>query len=191
MSESNEITEFPRFPTNGSERRMLQVLTDVGNDLANSSHKEDDPTVQHGIALLVFAGSPEKDPYLYYRLYDVLHPLYIKWQEEYNSEVVKLSQAEKLALLESNMDPGAAERIMDIQRGMIPIQSLGAESEHASPIAIILWCYVFTWFDKEKWQILYKTIKDLIARMLEEDPLENQMKELEKMIEKSKNTVDM
>jgi len=179
-----KATQFPLFPSNDMEKRMLEKLAVVGVSLMELGGRDPmTPTYDHGAILYIFATSPGESSYVYFRVYEALQPLYEKWQPDYNSNVASLPQDKKIALLDSNMEEKVSERIMEIQGAIIPIQQLGVSSEHASPISIILWCYVFTWFDKEKWRILNETINTLLESMVEENPIENQMIELEKMIQ--------
>ncbi len=178
-------TQFPAIPQDVQGKAMLANLMGVGVKMMNDGGSNTESLVyQHGVLLYTFATAPAQHPYLYYRLYEVFHPLYAKWQPEYNKMVSGISHDKKLAIVESNLSKEILDNhLMNIQLAIMPIQQRGAMEESTSPLSHLLWCYIFTWFDGDKWPILISEFKALLARMKNETPEEQSQMELEKMVQ--------
>lgn len=178
-------TQFPQTPQDVHTKAMLFNLMSVGvKMMVEGKENIGSQVYQTGVVLYTFATSPYENRYLYYRLHGVFHSLYVKWQPIYNKMVAGMDQNEKLTIVEKNLDPLFIEKyLMSIQLAIMPIQQRGALEEEISPLSHLLWCYIFTWFDKERWPVFISEFRGLLEKMTKETLEEQSQAELEKMIQ--------
>jgi hypothetical protein len=176
--------DFPMIPKDVVSQAMLANLMACGAHLMNLGKMDtENPCYQHGVFLTALAGSPQEDPYIYYRIHDALAPLYGKWQPWYNSKIAKQSQEARLAIMDKVLPKEVMDQIMPIQLAIMPIHQRGAVDQAFAPLSTLCWLYVFSWFDKSKWPELYSGMKSVLESMTKETFEDQVNRETEKMVQ--------